>query len=72
MAHGFMIGPGDEFGIDADHWTPLHAGIEGRVEALALAAHAGYWAKTITKIKGGAVEGLDLDGFEPVPEVQTR
>ncbi|WP_328743910.1 hypothetical protein OHT57_01115 [Streptomyces sp. NBC_00285] len=70
MAHGFMIGPGGEFGIDADRWTPLHASTEGWVEALALADHAGYWAKTITKIKGGAVEELDLDGFEQVPEVQ--
>ncbi|MFC9534299.1 hypothetical protein ACFT38_27690 [Streptomyces sp. NPDC056975] len=70
MAHGFMIGPGGEFGIDADRWTPLHASTEGWVEALALADHAGYWAKIITKIKGSAVEGLDLDGFEPVPEVQ--
>ncbi|WP_030764990.1 hypothetical protein [Streptomyces sp. NRRL F-2664] len=70
MAHGFMIGPGGEFGIDADRWTPLHAGPAGWVEALALADHAGYWARTITKIKGDAVEELDLDGFEPVPEVQ--
>ncbi|MDX3569300.1 hypothetical protein [Streptomyces sp. ID05-47C] len=70
MAHGFMIGPGGEFGIDADHWTPLHASTEGWVEALALASHAGYWADTITKIKGSAVEDLNLDGFEPVLEVQ--
>ncbi|MFJ4809373.1 hypothetical protein [Streptomyces longwoodensis] len=70
MAHGFMIGPGGEFGIDADYWTPLHASTEGWVEALALANHAGYWAKTITKISGSAVEELNLDGFEPVPEVQ--
>ncbi|GGZ95248.1 hypothetical protein GCM10010371_64010 [Streptomyces subrutilus] len=69
-AHGFMIGPGDEFGIDADRWTPVHAGTEGWVKALALADHVGYWAKTITKIQGGAVEELDLDGIEPVPEVQ--
>jgi hypothetical protein len=33
-------------------------------------SHAGYWAKAITKIKGSAVEDLNLDGFEPVPEVQ--
>ncbi|MFF3215722.1 hypothetical protein ACFYYB_34485 [Streptomyces sp. NPDC002886] len=70
MGHGFMIGPGGEFGIDADRWTPLHASTEGWVEALALADHAGYWAKTITKIKGGAVDELDLHGFEQVPEVQ--
>ncbi|MYT73468.1 MULTISPECIES: hypothetical protein [unclassified Streptomyces] len=70
MAYGFMIGPGGEFGIDADHWTPLHASTEGWVEALALADHASHWAKTITKIQGDAVEELDLDGFEPVPEVE--
>ncbi|WP_411084418.1 hypothetical protein [Streptomyces sp. cmx-18-6] len=70
MAYGFMIGPGGEFGIDADHWTPLHAGMEGWVEALALAEHAGRWARTITKIRGSAVDELDLDGCEPVPEVQ--
>lgn len=40
------------------------------MEALALADHAGYWVKTITKIKGRAVDELNLDGFEPVPEVQ--
>lgn len=70
MAYGFMIGPGGEFGIDADCWTPLHASTEGWVEALALAHHAGYWARTVTKIKGDAVDDLDLDGFEAVPEVQ--
>ncbi|MFI9389708.1 hypothetical protein ACIG53_02395 [Streptomyces bauhiniae] len=25
MACGFMIGRGGEFGIDADHWTPLRS-----------------------------------------------
>jgi hypothetical protein len=70
MAHGFVIGPAGEFGIDADQWTPLHASTEGWVEALSLAHHAGYWAKTVTKIKGDAVDYLDLTGFEPVPEVE--
>ncbi|WP_030524955.1 hypothetical protein [Nocardia rhamnosiphila] len=70
MAYGFTIGPGGEFGIDADRWTLLHAGTQGWVEALALAYHAAYWAQTITKIKGDAVEQVDLDGFEPVPETQ--
>lgn len=70
MAHGFMIGPRGEFGIDADHWTPLHASTEGWVEALALAGHAGYWAKTSTQVKGSAVADLNLEGFEPVPEVK--
>ncbi|GGV83115.1 hypothetical protein [Streptomyces massasporeus] len=36
MAYGFMIGPDGEFGIHADHWTSLHAGIDGWVESLAL------------------------------------
>ncbi|MGW0909453.1 hypothetical protein [Streptomyces sp. NPDC002853] len=70
MAYGFMIGSDDAFGIDACHWTPLHASTDGWVESLALAAHAGRWAKTVTRIKGKAVETLDLVGFEPVPEVQ--
>ncbi|MFD7163646.1 hypothetical protein [Streptomyces violascens] len=70
MAYGFMIGPDGEFGIDANRWTPLHASTEGWVESLALAAHAGRWAKTITRIKGKDVESLDLSGYEPVAEVQ--
>lgn len=24
IGYGFMIGPGGEFGIDANQWTPLH------------------------------------------------
>ncbi len=70
MAYGFMIGPDGAFGIDADRWTPLHAGTEGWVEALALAAHARRWATTVTRVTGRAVEALALDSFEPVPEVQ--
>ncbi|MCF1594344.1 hypothetical protein [Streptomyces muensis] len=70
MAYGFMIGPEGEFGIDANRWTPLHTSTEGWVESLALAAHAGRWARTVTKIRGKAVESLDLGGYEPVPEVQ--
>ncbi|MBA2952029.1 hypothetical protein [Streptomyces himalayensis] len=70
MAYEFMIGPEGEFGIHADRWTPLHASTEGWVESLALAHHAGHWAKSITKIKGDAVEALQLDGYDPIPEVQ--
>ncbi len=70
MAYGFMVGPDGAFGIDAHRWTPLHASTEGWVESLALAAHARRWAKSVTRIKGKAVEALDLGGFEPVPEVQ--
>ncbi|WP_371680988.1 hypothetical protein [Streptomyces sp. NBC_01276] len=70
MAYGFMIGPDGTFGIDAHHWTPLHANTDGWVESLALAAHARRWAGTVTRIKGKAVESLDLGGFAPVPEVQ--
>ncbi|WP_371598279.1 hypothetical protein [Streptomyces sp. NBC_00564] len=65
-----MIGPGGEFGIQAERWTPLHAGIEGRVESLALAHHVARWAKSITKLVGDAVDTLDLEGREPVPEIQ--
>ncbi|MEU4930631.1 hypothetical protein AB0G54_29675 [Streptomyces yokosukanensis] len=70
MAYGFMIGPEGAFGIDAYRWTPLHANADGWVESLALADHAGRWAKTVTRIKGEDVESLDLHGYEPVPEVQ--
>nr|WSW69741.1 hypothetical protein OG461_28065 [Streptomyces sp. NBC_00995] len=70
MAYGFMTGPDGAFGIAADRWTPLHAGTDGWVESLALAAHARRWAKTVTRLTGEAVEALDLTGFEAVPEVQ--
>ncbi|MGX1955221.1 hypothetical protein ACWIGY_33580 [Streptomyces anulatus] len=70
MAYGFVIGSDGAFGIDAYHWTPLHASTDGWVESLALAAHAGRWARTVTRIKGKAVESLDLADFDPVPEVQ--
>ncbi|MEU9033431.1 hypothetical protein AB0D45_00715 [Streptomyces sp. NPDC048352] len=69
MAYGFAIGPDGAFGIDAHRYTPLHAGTDGWVESLALAAHARRWARTVTRITGEAVESLDLGGFEPVPEV---
>ncbi len=70
MAYGFMIGPDGAFGIRADHWTPLHASVDGWVESLALAHHAALWAKSITKISGAAVDALDLDAYIPVPEIQ--
>ncbi|WP_455361475.1 hypothetical protein [Streptomyces sp. SYSU K21746] len=70
MAYGFMIGPEGAFGIDAYRWTALHASTDGWVESLALAAHATRWAKTVTRIKGEAVESLDLRGYGLVPEVQ--
>ncbi|MEU1077250.1 MULTISPECIES: hypothetical protein [unclassified Streptomyces] len=70
MAYRFMVGPDGAFGIDACRWTPLHASTEGWVESLALAAHARRWANTVTRIRGSAVEELDLGGFEPVPDVQ--
>lgn len=70
MAYRFVVGPEGAFGIDAYHSTPLHACTDGWVESLALAAHARRWAEAVTRIKGKAVESLDLGGFEPVPEVQ--
>ncbi|MFF4330703.1 hypothetical protein ACFYZT_29870 [Streptomyces sp. NPDC001591] len=70
MAYRFLIGPDGAFGIDAERWTSLHASTEGWVESLALAAHARRWAESITRITGEGVDSLDLDGYEPVPEVQ--
>ncbi|MER6782380.1 MULTISPECIES: hypothetical protein [unclassified Streptomyces] len=70
MAYGFKIGPDGAFGIDAYQWTPLHADTDGWVESLALADHARRWARTVTRIKGKAVEALNLGGFELVPEVR--
>ncbi|MBY8882760.1 hypothetical protein [Actinacidiphila acidipaludis] len=65
----FMIGPSGEFGIHGGRWTPLHASVEGWVESLALANHASMRAKRIMKLIGDDVDGLALEGFEPVHEV---
>ncbi|MET9208222.1 hypothetical protein ABZW38_24130 [Streptomyces bacillaris] len=65
----FMIGAEGEFGIQMDRFVPLHRSVEGWVESVALARHAAMWAKQITKLTGDEVDGLVLDGFEPVPEV---
>ncbi|MEU8765141.1 hypothetical protein [Streptomyces sp. NPDC048659] len=70
MAYGFLIGPDGSFGIHGYRWAPLHASVEGWIESLALAAHARRWARTVTRLTGEAVDSLDLDGFEPVPEVR--
>ncbi|MEU6056495.1 hypothetical protein ABZ829_39485 [Streptomyces xanthochromogenes] len=69
VPYSFMIGPSGEFGIQADGWAPLHASIEGWVESLALAHHASRWAKQVTKLVGDDVDGIELDGYEPVREV---
>ncbi|WP_374115715.1 hypothetical protein [Streptomyces sp. NK15101] len=37
---------------------------------MALAGHARRWAGTTTRITGEAVDSLDLEGYEPVPEVR--
>lgn len=65
-----MIGPNGEFGLRGDSWVPLHASVEGWVESLALARHASFWAKQVTRLHGDEVEALSLDGFEPVEEVR--
>ncbi|MER6781139.1 MULTISPECIES: hypothetical protein [unclassified Streptomyces] len=39
------------------------------IEALALADHARRCARTTTTLTGDAVDGIELDGFEAVPEV---
>ncbi|MEU1736848.1 hypothetical protein [Streptosporangium sp. NPDC020145] len=69
VPYAFMIGPGDEFGIHSELWTPLHATVEGWVESVALAYHASMWATKITKITGDEVEAIQLEGYEPVQEV---
>ncbi|MER7180097.1 hypothetical protein ABT404_11540 [Streptomyces hyaluromycini] len=69
VPYSFMIGPGGEFGIHGDRWTPLHQTVEGWVESVALAHHASMWAKQITKVTGDDVDALALDTFEPVKEV---
>ncbi|WP_369182123.1 hypothetical protein [Streptomyces sp. Y1] len=70
VPYSFRIGPSGEFGIRADRWFPLHASVEGWVESLALSHHAAFWARQVTKVTGREVDGLDLDGFEPVREVR--
>ncbi|MEE1735034.1 hypothetical protein PUR49_00410 [Streptomyces sp. BE147] len=69
LPYAFMIGPSGEFGLHAGTWAPLHASVEGWVEALALANRARRCARTTTTLTGDEVDILDLDGFEPVPEV---
>jgi hypothetical protein len=71
LPYSFMIGPDGEFGLHAggEDWVPLHATIEGWVEALSLADHARRCARTTTTFTGDAVDTLGLEGFEAVPEV---
>ncbi|MFZ4278131.1 hypothetical protein ACOZFM_36105 [Streptomyces arboris] len=69
VPYSFMIGPSGEFGIEAGGWVPLHATIEGWVESIALAHHASKWAKQVTKLVGDDVDGIELNGYEPVREV---
>ncbi|MGW1777433.1 hypothetical protein [Streptomyces sp. NPDC002104] len=66
---GFVIGPGGEFGVHGERWTPLHATVEGWIEAQALAHDASRGAERVVRLTGDAVDGLDLTGFERVPEV---
>ncbi|MFE4259018.1 hypothetical protein [Streptomyces sp. NPDC056883] len=66
---GFLIGPDGEFGVHGIRWTPLHATVEGWIEAQALDQHASRWARKVTRLSGDAVDELDLTGFERVPEV---
>lgn len=70
VPYSFMIGPAGEFGIDGERWAPLHAGVEGWVESVALHHHASLEAKHITRVVGEDVERIDLDGYEPVREVR--
>ncbi|MGS2646807.1 hypothetical protein [Streptosporangium sp. G12] len=69
VPYSFMIGPGGEFGVHGDRWVPLHATVEGWVESVALAYHAGVCAKKTVKVTGDEVEAIRLEGHEPVQEV---
>lgn len=70
MGYAFCIGPGGEFGIeDGVRRAVLHESVEGWVESLALAYRAGYWATRTTKVRGAAVDGLELSELEPFAEV---
>lgn len=66
----FLIGPDGAFGIHGRRWVPLHASVDGWVESVALARHAAFWARQVTKLTGDEVDALDLAGFEEVPEVR--
>ncbi|MGW4982320.1 hypothetical protein [Streptomyces mirabilis] len=70
VPYSFVIGPGGEFGIHGERWTPLHQTVEGRVESVALAHHASMWAKRVTRVTGNEVDAIALDAFEPVKEVK--
>jgi hypothetical protein len=65
-----MIGPSGEFGIHAGRWVPLQASVTGWVELLALTHHVSMWAQQIVKVTGGEVDGIVVDGYEPVREMQ--
>jgi hypothetical protein len=69
LPYSFVIGPGGEFGILGDRWTPLHQTVEGWVESVALAHHASTRAKGITRVTGDAVDAIALDSFTLVREV---
>ncbi|MEU1032188.1 hypothetical protein ABZ402_26350 [Streptomyces mirabilis] len=70
VPYSFVIGPGGEFGIHGERWTPLHQTVEGWVESVALAHHASMWAKRVTRVTGSEVDAIALDAFEPVKEVK--
>ncbi len=69
VPYGFVIGPAGEFGLDGDHWAPLHASIEGWVESLALSGHASEWATRTTRLTGEAAGEFDLTEYTEIPEV---
>jgi len=70
MGTGSASGPDGQFGIDDGlRRVILHESVAGWVESLALAHLASYWAPQITKVRGSAVDRLDLSGLQPFPEV---
>jgi hypothetical protein len=64
----FLVGPRGEFALEgAGRKVLLHASVDGWIESVALSYHASMFAGQITKVKGAAVEDLDLSALEPVP-----
>ncbi|GAA3684967.1 hypothetical protein C8D87_11693 [Lentzea atacamensis] len=66
VPYEFVVGPQNEFGIGTHVWTVLHATVDGWVESVALAYHAAWTARRVTRVRGAEVDDIDLDGFEPV------
>jgi hypothetical protein len=73
VPYGYAVDTDGRFGICGSGypWVPLHASVDGWVEALALTYAARDTARLVRRITGPAADKLiaDLDGQAPLPEV---